>query len=431
MGDYDFYTTEQKPTAKRSSGPSVTVTLGPDGAFENDYVKVESDKPVLAYVGPAASDINEYADVAFSVPTGTDSRIIYAYAQNSGSSNDLQIFGFDPDTEVTITSLTRTIGFRTATFHDFTIGPGVGGATGWLEGVSGEVWWGSDVWSGEMLRIESTKPITVINGDYDTPHFGAYIPFVLTTPDLPPVAVADADPSTVCTGDLVSLDGSGSFDQDSLGVDPAIVSYEWDVDISFDSDGDGNPANDVDASGVTPTVSYTSAGTFIVKLTVTDNEGQTDTDFVAIEVEQCNEPPDCSNAAASSDTLWPPNHKMVSINVVGVTDPDGDPITITIDSIFQDEPVDTTGDGKFSPDGKGVGTDTAQVRAERTGNKKVPGNGRVYHIGYTATDDEGAACPPGQLVLVGVPHDQGKGKTPIDDGPLFDSTEFVPGTGDK
>jgi hypothetical protein len=131
-----------------------------------------------------------------------------------------------------------------------------------------------------------------------------------------------------------------------------------------------------------------------------------------------NRPPDCTDAAPSLDMLWPPNHKFVDINVLGVTDPDGDPITINIDSIFQDEPVDTFGDGAFTPDGMGVGTDTASVRAERSGTKKVPGDGRVYHIAFTASDGVGGSCS--DTVFVGVPHD--KKDTPIDGGALYDST---------
>ena len=131
-----------------------------------------------------------------------------------------------------------------------------------------------------------------------------------------------------------------------------------------------------------------------------------------------NRPPDCSNAGPSIDSLWPPNHKFVGINVLGVTDPDGDSITISVDSIFQDEPTDTFGDGSFTPDGMGVGTDTASVRAERSGTKKVPGNGRVYHIAFTASDGVGGSCS--STVLVGVPHDVKD--TPIDEGALYDST---------
>ena len=131
-----------------------------------------------------------------------------------------------------------------------------------------------------------------------------------------------------------------------------------------------------------------------------------------------NAPPDCSTAAPSQSDIWPPNHKFVSISVVGVTDPEGDPFTIVIDIIRQDEIVDTLGDGAFTPDGHGVGTDTAEVRAERMGGE----NGRVYHISFTAMDVNGAACS-GE-VLVGVPHDVGD--TPIDGGSLYDSTALSP-----
>jgi hypothetical protein len=63
-----------------------------------------------------------------------------------------------------------------------------------------------------------------------------------------------------------------------------------------------------------------------------------------------------------------------------------------------------------------VGTPTAEVRAERDGG----GNGRVYHISFTADDGHGGTCS-GE-VLVGVPHDQGVEGDPADDGALYDST---------
>lgn len=136
-----------------------------------------------------------------------------------------------------------------------------------------------------------------------------------------------------------------------------------------------------------------------------------------------NVPPDCSDAAPSVTTIWPPNNKFVPIQVLGVTDPDGDPVSIVIDSIWQDEPVDTFGDGRFVPDGQGVGTATAEVRAERSGTAKVPGDGRVYHIGFTASDGQGGTCS-GE-VLVGVPHDL-RGEPPVDGGALYDSTQTSP-----
>ncbi|MGH7259797.1 MAG: CARDB domain-containing protein [Nitrospiraceae bacterium] len=132
---------------------------------------------------------------------------------------------------------------------------------------------------------------------------------------------------------------------------------------------------------------------------------------------EANNPPLCSQAVPSTARLWPPNHKLVTIAIQGVTDPDNDPITIRVTGITQDEPVNGLGDGDTSPDGFGVSTAQAQVRKERSG----AGNGRVYAIAFTADDGKGGTCTGS--VSVGVPHDQGQGSVPIDDGQNFDSTK--------
>jgi hypothetical protein len=125
----------------------------------------------------------------------------------------------------------------------------------------------------------------------------------------------------------------------------------------------------------------------------------------------------CSAALSSRSNKWPPNHKLVPVTFTGITDPDGDTVTVTVTKITQDEPVNGLGDGDTSPDGFGVGTPQAQVRAERSGT----GNGRVYAITLKADDGKGGTC--NATVNVGVPHDQGKGSVPIDDGQNFDSTQ--------
>src|SRR6185312_8080284 len=121
--------------------------------------------------------------------------------------------------------------------------------------------------------------------------------------------------------------------------------------------------------------------------------------------------------------IWPPDHKFVAITIKNVKGPTGDPISITITKIMQDEPVNSAGSGNTTPDAAGVGTSTAQVRAERQG----PADGRVYHIFYTASDakpgSNSGTCT-GQ-VLVSVPHDQTHAA--VDQGPLYDST-VMPGT---
>ena len=127
-----------------------------------------------------------------------------------------------------------------------------------------------------------------------------------------------------------------------------------------------------------------------------------------------NQPPVCSGALPSQRALWPPDKTLRPVSVLGVSDPDGDPITITILSIRQDEPV---GNDANSPDGFGVGTASSQVRAERDGN----GDGRVYHIYFLASDHRGATCT-GEVLTGTVSHDQGGNLGPIDGGPLYDST---------
>lgn len=133
-----------------------------------------------------------------------------------------------------------------------------------------------------------------------------------------------------------------------------------------------------------------------------------------------NEPPLCGNAQTSPAELWPPNHRLVPVSVTGVTDPDGDPISIIITSISQDEPLEGQGDGDTGPDGAGLGTSTAEVRAERSGTKKTPGDGRVYQIQFVAEDGLGGDCS-GEVTAC-VPSEMSPGRSCVDQGARFDST---------
>lgn len=131
-----------------------------------------------------------------------------------------------------------------------------------------------------------------------------------------------------------------------------------------------------------------------------------------------NNAPSCSAAATSAPGLWPPNHQLVGVSITGVVDPDGDPITITATYVAQDEAVtgQGLGAGQTSPD---ASLSPLAVRAERNGNPKTPGDGRVYHISFTASDGEGGSCSG--VVSVCVPHDRRPGASCIDGGALFSS----------
>lgn len=170
-------------------------------------------------------------------------------------------------------------------------------------------------------------------------------------------------------------------------------------------------------TGTAPNLVYTSdpgyAGPDAFAFLV--NDGVLDSDVASVSlsvVGQANQPPSCAAARPSLTELWPPNHKMKSLQILGVTDADGDPVTILAKTIRQDEPVEGTGDGNRTPDAT---LTPLQLRAERAGG----GDGRVYHVSFEATDDEGASCTA--TVTVCTPHDE-SGGTCVDGGPLHDST---------
>jgi hypothetical protein len=152
----------------------------------------------------------------------------------------------------------------------------------------------------------------------------------------------------------------------------------------------------------------------VFRLVVNDGLVDSEPAEVTITVQNVNDPPACDLAQAKPGTLWPPNHKLVPVEIVGVTDPNNDSVTITITGVTQDEPVNGQGDGDTSPDAVIQGNKVL-LRAERAGS----GNGRVYQITFTATDVNGATSTG--TVSVSVPHD--KGKSAVDDGLVFDSTQ--------
>jgi len=129
-----------------------------------------------------------------------------------------------------------------------------------------------------------------------------------------------------------------------------------------------------------------------------------------------NHNPVCTALKASPDTLWPPNHKLVTITVSGATDIDGNPLTYTITGVTQDEPLLGLGSGDTSPDAVAVAghSNQVQLRAERDGT----GDGRVYRISTSVSDGVGGSCSG--VATVSVPHDQ-SGAPAVDSGLVVNS----------
>jgi hypothetical protein len=198
-----------------------------------------------------------------------------------------------------------------------------------------------------------------------------------------------------------------------------------------DSDPDGDNLTSTLVSGVTngtlvfnddgtfvytPPANYNGTDSFTYKVSDGSLSGNVAT--VTLTVMPVNDEPVCSGLPTINE-IWPPNHKYVSVGIFGLTDIDGDAVSVAVSGIFQDEPTNTEGDGNTPVDAAGLGSTAAQVRAERAGTPKVPGNGRVYHIFYTGSDSNGGSCS-GE-VKVGVPHDQGNKRTLVDDGIKYNS----------
>ncbi|HEX6676304.1 MAG TPA: vWA domain-containing protein [Actinomycetes bacterium] len=129
------------------------------------------------------------------------------------------------------------------------------------------------------------------------------------------------------------------------------------------------------------------------------------------KVNRVNRPPDCSKLAVDKTSLWPPNHKFVTVTVSGATDPDADPLTTKVTGVTQDEPLNGLGDGDTSPDAATVAghPNQVQLRAERSGT----GDGRVYKVAVTVSDGH-LTCS--RTLTVGVPHDQ-SGPPAVDSSP--------------
>jgi hypothetical protein len=167
-----------------------------------------------------------------------------------------------------------------------------------------------------------------------------------------------------------------------------------------------NGSNDPDGDAIT--LSQSPAGPYglgdtLVTLTVTDNNGATDSCMATVTVTDEVQP--TIDVSVSPDTLWPPNHKMreINANVTASDACDADP-SIVLMSVVSNEPDNGKGDGNTINDiqGADIGIDdrSLMLRAERSGG----GDGRIYTITYNAIDASGNMATGSAIVTV--PHNK-------------------------
>lgn len=75
-------------------------------------------------------------------------------------------------------------------------------------------------------------------------------------------------PSDVRSGDIVLLDASETMDPEG-----GVLDFKWDLDFMSDSDGDGDPRNDIDSTDERVYLPTESSGTILGSLSVDDGQG--------------------------------------------------------------------------------------------------------------------------------------------------------------
>ena len=87
-------------------------------------------------------------------------------------------------------------------------------------------------------------------------------------------------PSDVRSGDIVLLDASETMDPEG-----GVLDFKWDLDFMSDTDGDGDPRNDIDSTDERVYLPTESSGTILGSLSVDDGQGGIVSQQFSIEVQ--------------------------------------------------------------------------------------------------------------------------------------------------
>ena len=190
---------------------------------------------------------------------------------------------------------------------------------------------------------DGTYTVTLAVTDDDGEYSVAYS--IITARNRPPVASFTESEETVLTGEAIRFDASASYD-----LDGNIVSYFWDF-------GDGT-----NVTGMIVSHTYADNGIYVVTLTVTDNDGATDSVYATKTV--LNRPPVASfTESAETVTVG----EFITFNALSSFDPDGSIVSCDWDF----------GDG------------TSAIGVVVSHAYTVQG---TYTVTLTVTDDDGATA---------------------------------------
>lgn len=193
---------------------------------------------------------------------------------------------------------------------------------------------------------------------------------------------------------------NGTMGQNGFFVSPVTVNFSA-------TDPDNTPAELMTSFSVNggstqtgSTLSLPSDGTFTVAFQSSDPAGNVEaTQTLVVKIDQTAP---VVTVMASPTTLWPPNHRYVSVEVTGqVTDSGSGPASTVSWSVMDS-------DGQLHPmgtarvDSNGTFTFDVSLQASRRGQDF---GGRIYTIMVTGSDTAGNTTTASTAVIV--PHDQG------------------------
>ena len=199
--------------------------------------------------------------------------------------------------------------------------------------------------------------------------------------DGPPTASFTASPNPATAGETVQFNASGSSDPDG-----SIASYAWDLDNDGQFD---------DASGVTASRSFPTAGSYTIRLRVTDNRGAAGTAASVVTVNSpANQPPPTTPPPTTPPPASVANQPPVGSFTFSPRSPlTDDPVQLTSTSTDVEGPIasyawDLDDDGQFDD----AFARTPVVRFAKPGS---------HPVSLRVTDVEGAVDIASRVIVVG------------------------------
>ncbi len=174
--------------------------------------------------------------------------------------------------------------------------------------------------------------------------------------------------------------------------DGDVITYTWSEGATVLFSGTvGTPGLDVPADLPDHVISDLPVGTHFLTLDADDGVNGPVSDSITVVIVDITPP--VVELSVEPSNLWPPNHKMVEVQVLALVTDNSQTACALTAVVTSNEPPNGTGDGDQWPDwtepviDQATGVISLGLRAERSGL----GVGRVYTIWVTATDPSGNA----------------------------------------